>query len=109
MNKLNVINIVIDEETSLARTKKYSKYSGVSTEKLCGELRNAEHLKSPDELLRIAELIADYLLILYNRAPKVREKKMHWLVSLMKSHADEMFCIEINLGELAETYQKSDK
>ena len=102
-------NAVIDAETSLKRTKKYSALSGVNSNKLCGELSNAELLKSPDELFRIAELIADYLLILYNRAPKIREKKMHWLVSLMKNHADEMFRTEINLSELAEIYQKSEK
>lgn len=102
-------NAVIDEETSIARAKKYSKHSGANRDKLCGELVNAEHLKSPEELFRIAELVADYLLILYNRAPKVREKKMHWLVTLMKNHADELFRTEINLSELAETYQKSEK
>lgn len=102
-------NAVIDEEESLARAKKSIRHSASNPEKLCCELKNAEHLKSPEELFRIAELVADYLLILYNNAPKVREKKMHWLVSLMKNHADELFRTEISLKELSETYQKSEK
>lgn len=102
-------NAVIDEKTSIARANKYSKIAGTNGEKLCGELKNAEHLKTPEELFHIAELVADYLLILYNNAPKVSEKKMHWLVALMKSHADELFSTEINLTELAEIYQKNEK
>lgn len=102
-------NAIIDEDTSIDRANRYSKIAGVNSSKLCGELKNCEVIKSPDELFRIAELVADYLVFLYNHAPKVSEKKMHWLVSLMKNHADEMFRTEITLYELAETYQKSEK
>lgn len=102
-------NAVIDNSLSTERARRFSKYAGVNESKACTELEKCEHLDSPDELFKIAELVADYLVILYNHAPKVREKKMHWLVSLMKNHADEMFRTELNLSELAETYQKSEK
>ncbi len=34
---------------------------------------------------------------------------MHWLVSLMKQHADKMYSTNLSLKEIALTYQKNEK
>ncbi len=101
-------NAVIDTEMSKDRIKKICAYTGINPEGLCTELLQCEKLSSPDELFRIADLVADYLLWLYRHAPKQRGRQNR-LVSLMKNHADEMFKTEINLSELANTYNRSEK
>ena len=103
-------NAVINEEEAVFRIHEACKYTRVNPDKLCEELKKCEHIDSSQELFQIAELVSDYLVWLYSRAPKQKEKqKMHWLVSLMKHHVDEMYRTEITLGELAETYQRNEK
>ena len=59
-------------------------------------------------LQQIAELTADYLKLLYGKAPHP-EQRLHWLVSLMKRHADDMYRTGISLKELAVTCRKNEK
>ena len=97
-----------DKEKAKDRIRKVCAYTGINPDALTEELSQCEVLSSPDELFRIAELVADYLLWLYRHAPK-HTSKQNRLVSLMKNHADEMFKTEINLSKLAETYNRSEK
>ncbi|MFQ8953858.1 MAG: hypothetical protein ACLR56_13185 [Oscillospiraceae bacterium] len=76
--------------------------------KLKKEINQCEYTKNAAELLQIAELVSDYLKLLYEHAPPTT-KKLHWLVSVMKCFADEMYCSNISLKELATTYQKNEK
>ena len=99
---------VIDEEMAIERIKKTCKKTKVEEKKLLLELKNCEYLDSPDELFGIGELISDYILWLYKRTPKPNHE-MHWLVYLMKRHAEEMYKTDISLSEHAKTYQKNEK
>ena len=101
-------NTVIDREMSVKRIKKMCKYTFVEQKQLIEELNECESLSNSDELYRIGELVADYIIFLYTRAPKSKHD-MHWLVYLMKRHADEMFDTDNSLFELAKTYQKNEK
>ena len=101
-------NAVTNETKSKEQIYKICRYTRVSREELISELEKCEHPDSAEELFRIAELVSDYLLVLYHRTPK-QKQKMHWLVSMMKNHADEMFKTGITLTELAETYNRNEK
>ena len=46
--------------------------------------------------------------MLYNAEPKT-STQLHWLVSTLKQHADQTFCFNPTLKELAIIYRKSDK
>lgn len=101
-------NAVIDKKKSIERINKMCKHTLVSPYRLISELENCEQLSSADELLGIGELVADYLKWLYDFAPKSKHE-MHWLVDLMKRHADELHQPDVSLSELAKTYQKNEK
>lgn len=101
-------NAMIDKEKAKERIRRVCAYTGINPDAMTEELSQCEVLSSPDELFRIAELVADYLLWLYRHAPK-HTSKQNRLVSLMKNHADEMFKTEINLSKLAETYNRNEK
>ncbi len=106
-------NAMIDEQKSTQIINQVCKYTGVSSSKLCDELKKCEPISTPNELFKIANLVSDYMTVLYANASKQKTskpiKKMNWLVSMMKNHADEMYRTEITLTELAETYQKNEK
>ena len=97
---------VIDRNVSIERIHRTCKLTGVDPENLIHELRKCEHLDNPDELYRIGELISDYIIWAYEHAPKIKHD-MHWLVYLMKRHADEK--TDTSLSELAKTYLKNEK
>ena len=101
-------NAVIDKKQTTERIKKVCSYTGVNFYKLKKEINQCEYTKNAAELLQIAELVSDYLKLLYEHAPPTT-KKLHWLVSVMKCFADEMYCSNISLKELATTYQKNEK
>lgn len=101
-------NAVVDKDRTAARMEKTCGYTGVDAYKLSEELKHCETVEGPTELLQVAELVADYLTWLYHNAP-AKTEKLHWLVSLMKRHADEMYCTNISLKELAVTCQKNEK
>lgn len=101
-------NAVIDKEKSIEIAKRACRHSCVNLESLMNELENCEYLDTPDELFRLGELVSDYLLYLDKNSPKPKHK-MHWLVYLMKRHADEMYQTSMSLSEFAKTYQKNEK
>ena len=101
-------NAVVDKEKSVETIKRMCHKSKTDEEHLLSELENAEYIDSPEELFKIGELVADYLLFLDKNAPK-QKHDMHWLVYLMKRHADEMYQTDLSLLEFAKTYQKNEK
>lgn len=103
-------NALMDRQAATDIIHRTCEYTRVNPDNLCSELNNCERIDAPTELLKIANLVSDYMLFLYNSTPKERGKeKMNWLVSMMKNYADKMFRTEITLAELADTYQKNEK
>ena len=101
-------NAIIDEKKATSRLKKMCRRTGVDEKKLMNELKKCEYLDTPQELFQIGDLIKDYILWLYKRTPKPKHE-LHWLVYLMKRHAEEMYKTDISLSEHAKTYQKNEK
>ena len=101
-------NAVIDEECQKERLLRTASFAHANTEKLLEKFSDCERLESSDELRSIAEIVADYLRLLYERAPK-REREYHWLVSAMKRYADKSFSEPISLSELSAIYHKNAK
>lgn len=101
-------NAVVDRAQTIARIKQTCRRTGVDPRELIGETDQCEVVTDANELFQIAELTADYLKLLYGKDPHP-EQRMHWLVSLMKRHADDMYRTGISLKELAVTCRKNEK
>lgn len=101
-------NAVLDLNKTKKRLKKSCASTGVPEDALLKQLINCEFTQDANELFQIAHLVADYLKILYNEVPKIKND-LHWLVSSMKRFADKRFCYNISLKELALTYQKNEQ
>lgn len=101
-------NAVVDKKKAVLKINSMCNYTGVDEAKLICELKECEYLDNPQELFQIGDLIADYIRWLYKRAPKPKHE-LHWLVYLMKRHAEEMYKSDISLSEHAKTYQKNEK
>ena len=101
-------NAVIDESAAMARIKRMSARTGVDSDALISRLSECERLDGADELFAIAEIVSDYIKLLYERAPRERYK-LHWMVSLLKRHADERYFTDVSLKEIALTYRKNEK
>ncbi len=101
-------NAVMDEKKTTETAKRACKHTHVNENRLLAELDNCEYIENTDELFKIGELVADYLLYLDKNAPKPKHE-MHWLAYLMKRHADEMYQTDMSLSEFAMTYQKNEK
>lgn len=61
-----------------------------------------------DELMGIAEIIGDYIKMLYRTNTK-EATKHHWLVSVLKQHAEQINSSTPTLRELAINYHKNEK
>ncbi len=101
-------NAILCEKTSKNIIKTICKKTGVEEEKLYKQFDNCEKIEDGLELLEIAEIVADYLKILYKNSPK-KNQELHWLVSLMKNHAEQCLLEPITLKEVALTYQRNAK
>ena len=101
-------NAVIDREKTVERINKTCKRTSINPARLIAELENCEYLDSDQELFGIGELVSDYIKWLYDLSPRSKHE-MHWLVYLMKRHADELHQTDMSLSELAKTYQKNEK
>jgi two-component system response regulator YesN len=99
---------VVDKKKTTDIITRTCKKTAVEEKKLLHELKNCEHLDSAEELFGIGELIADYIIWLDKHTPKPNHE-LHWLVYLMKRHAEEMYKTDISLSEHAKTYQKNEK
>ena len=101
-------NAVVSREESESRLKRTALKTGVPISELTKELEACEFINEPSELFAIAEIVCDYMKLLYDSTPKTKPD-LHWLVSLMKRHADKEFCYNVSLKELAATYRKNEK
>ena len=101
-------NAVIDDNAQRTRLLKTASLAKADKERLLCEFPKSERLESSDELRSIAEIVSDYLKLLYERSPK-QESEHHWLVSAMKRYADKSFSEPISLSELSATYRKNAK
>lgn len=101
-------NAVIDEEKQKSRLIKTASITGADEKRLLTAFDETERLDNSEELLAIAEIVCDYLKMLYEKSPKV-SGSCHWLVSAMKRYADKSFSEPITLYEIAATYHKNPK
>lgn len=101
-------NAVINEEMQEIRLRKTAALAKADTERLIEKFHECERLEDSEELKTIAEIVSDYLKILYEKSPKPA-RNYHWLVSAMKRYADKAFSEPITLSELASTYHKNAK
>ena len=101
-------NAIIDEDAQRARLIQTASHAKADTKRLLSKFEEAERLESSAELGAIAEIVADYLTLLYEKAPKV-ESRHHWLVSAMKRYAEKAYSEPITLAELGATYRKNAK
>ena len=101
-------NALIDESAARARINKMSARTGVDSDALLAHLSECERFDTDDELFSIAEIVSDYIKLLYERAPR-EQNKLHWMVSLLKRHADERYFTDVSLKEIALTYRKNEK
>ena len=103
-------NALIDGDAAKKRLKRTAERTGVDTEELLSLLSEAEPIEDKDELFSIAEIVSDYLKLLYERTPR-EQHKLHWVVSLLKRHAEERYSTDpdLSLKEIALTYRKNEK
>lgn len=101
-------NAIVNKDTTVSRIKRVCALSGVDPHLLVKETEKCEFINDPYELMQTAQIVADYLKLLYESITPEPQNE-HWLVTLMKKHADEMYCSRITLKELADTYKKNEK
>ena len=101
-------NAILDSAKTVSKLEKTCEVTGTSAEKIKAALAECERIKSPDELSQVAEIVADYLKILYKSSSKT-DSNTHWLVALMKQYADENYLSEIHLKDIAITYKHNEK
>ena len=101
-------NAIVDIDHTQSRIKKVCQRTGVDRKMLSEQTQNCEFSNTPDEFLRIAEIVCDYITMLYIKEPKV-STSMHWLVFALKQHADCMYCFNPTLKDLSAIYHKNEK
>lgn len=99
---------VLDRKYTESCIERTSSRTGVKSEKLISLLNDCESLSDGGELYSIAEIVRDYLAMLCERIP-YRDRGEHWLVSVMKRHAEQYFTLGTTLTELAALYNKNEK
>ena len=99
-------NAIIDEDLAKKRIIRTCDHTGVSPNDLLSQLEYCERIESADELIEIAEIVADYLKMLFENAPVLKEEK-HWIIPLMKRYAKENTSRTISLREFAVSHQKN--
>ena len=100
-------NAIVDIDHTKSRIKKVCQRTGVDRKMLYEQTQNCEFSNTPDEFLRIAEIVSDYIKILYVKEPKT-SASMHWLVSALKQYAERMCCYNPTLKDLSVVYHKNE-
>lgn len=100
-------NAIVDEQVTQKRMHRMALRAKLDATQLEKGLEHCERIDNLEELLQIAEIVADYMKYLKANMPKV-QPQLHWLVSLMKQYAEE-YDANITLQELAATYRKNEK
>lgn len=106
MATVYVGNAIVNEHRVKERIQSACRVTGVSADALYEQLDRCESLAKPDELLAVAEIVADYLKMLHAASPSPKSEK-HWLVTLMKQYAEENMEYSISLKEFAIVHQKN--
>lgn len=101
-------NAVIDIEQTNRRIEKACHYTRVDPQQLYEQTKECEYLNQADELLKIAEIVCDYIKMLYVKKPKATTS-MHWLVLALKEYAERMYCSNPTLKDLSVVYHKNEK
>ncbi|MBQ9806749.1 MAG: helix-turn-helix domain-containing protein [Clostridia bacterium] len=101
-------NAITDIDQTNCRIDKACRYTNVDCQQLYEQTKECEYLNNADELLKIAEIVCDYIKMLYSTEPKA-PSNTHWLVSALKQHADRTYCFNPTLNELAVIYHKNEK
>ena len=101
-------NTIVDIDQTKNRIEKTCRYTHVDKQTLYEQLQECEYVNNTNELLGIAEIVCDYIKMLYAAEPNV-STKLHWLVSSLKQHADQTFCFNPTLKELSVLYHKNEK
>lgn len=101
-------NAVVDIDYTNSRIEKACHYTNVDRQKLYEQTKECEYFNNADELLNIAEIICDYIKILYTAEPKT-SAEVHWLASALKQHADRTYWLNPTLKELSLIYHKNEK
>lgn len=101
-------NALKDERESIRRLERTCKKTGVDSERMRGLFAECERIGDSNELLSVAEAVADHLLITYERAGE-RMLDGHWLVLALKKHAADSCRTSLSIKELAKIYQKNEK
>ena len=101
-------NAVIDSEYTKNRIERVCSYTKVDSSILCEQMSECEQISDNDELFNIAEIICDYIKMLYNTKAKTLNQ-MHWLVSAIREYAQRNYCFNHTLKDLSVIYCKSEK
>lgn len=101
-------NAVIALAQTKARINSSCRQSGVDRQKLYEQLSECEQLDGGEDLLAIAEIVADYIKLLYKKEEKPKQQ-LHWLALAMKQYADQNYLMNPMLKQLAVLYQKNEK
>ncbi len=101
-------NSVVDEKKTRGRIERTSRHTGVDGKALLSYASKCERDTSGEELLGIAEIVGDYLKMLYSQGDG-EGARGHWLVLAMKRHAEQEFSRAPSLRELSVIYHKNEK
>jgi len=101
-------NAVIDMDYTKSRIEKHCRYTSVDRKKLYEQVQECELSNNPDDFLRIAEIVCDYMKMLYVKEPTAHTS-MHWLVAAIKQHADCTYFSNPTLKDLSAIYHKNEK
>lgn len=101
-------NAIVDIDQTKNRIEKVCRYTHVDKEKLYEQIKECEYIDNTNEIMSIAEIVSDYIKMLYKTETKVYPR-LHWLVSALKQYADQTFCFNPTLKELSVLYHKNEK
>ena len=101
-------NAIVDEPKTRERIQKSCQYTGVDQSALLAQTAFCERLDDGKELMQIAEIVGDYLKLLYEKEPP-KSTSYHWLVTALKRHADKAYQTSLTLKHLASIYHKNEK
>ena len=101
-------NAITDADQTNHRIEKACHYTGIDRQQLYEQTKECEHLDHADEPLKIAEIVCDYIKMLYVKEPK-SHSSIHWLVLALKEYAERMYCSNPTLKDLSAVYHKNEK
>lgn len=101
-------NAVVDKGSTERLIRQACRSVDADPTPLIEESKNCETLSDPKRTEVIAELVGDYVKLLYSKAP-VETAREHWLVSSLKLRAQNACSEELSLRELAISYSKNEK